>query len=155
LISKTSQRKQPRRGDIVVFLYPENREIRNVKRVVGLPGDTVRVEGNDVYVNGKKLEHRPIAASAQIPAVNVDQLTSETNGKATYRIQLAGDEEKTVSYPEAKVPQGHCFVLGDNRGHSADSRRYGFVPLGDILGRAQYIYWPAKHWSRFGAIDEH
>ena len=51
-------------------------------------------------------------------------------------------------------PQGHCFVLGDNRGLSLDSRKFGFVPLGDILGRAEYIYFPARDWSRFGAVGK-
>jgi signal peptidase I len=155
MVDKTLQRKQPHRGDIVVFVNPENRDVRFVKRVVGLPGDTVRVEGNDVYINGEKLKQRPIDDSGKISADADGQLVFESNGQATYQIRLAADEAKAATCPETKVPRGHCFVLGDDRGHSADSRRYGCVPLGDILGKAKYIYWPAKQWSRFGAIDEH
>ena len=158
LVNKLVQRKLPQRGNVIVFLCPENRDIRYVKRVIGLPGDTVAVRGNDVYVNGRKLEHESIAVSNsdQMPAEHADgESASEANGDASYRIQLAAGAAKAVDYPETKVPQGHCFVLGDNRNQAADSRRFGFVPLGDILGNAQYIYWPAQRWSRFGPIDQY
>jgi signal peptidase I len=155
LISKTSQRKQPHRGDIIVFLYPENRDIRYIKRVVGLPGDTVRVERSNVYVNGKKLPHVPVSASDQRPAAKgAAEMVRETNGDVTYQIQQTVDKAKKVNYRETKVPLGHCFVLGDYRDDVADSRKFGFVPLGDILGKAEYIYWPVRGWSRFGAIND-
>ena len=67
LVNKLVQRKPPQRGDLVVFLCPENRDLRYVKRVVGLPGDTVAVRGNDVYVNGRKLERESIAAADSYP----------------------------------------------------------------------------------------
>lgn len=165
LVNKLVQRKLPQRGDIVTFLNPENRDMRCVRRVVGLPGDTVAIRGNDVFVNGQKLKHEPIVTtdSAGTPAGHADNITPtrsasegqyETNAHATYQIQLAtADSAKAVDYPETKVPPSHCFVLGDNRSQVEDSRRFGFVPLGDILGKAQYIYWPAQHWSRFGPID--
>lgn len=154
LVNKMLGRRLPRRGDIIVFLNPENRAVRYVKRVIGLPGDTVAVRGNDVHVNGRKLEREPAEdADRALREDSSAELAYETNGEATYRIRLAAHASATAAYPETKIPQGHCFVLGDNRGESLDSRRFGFVPLGDILGKAQYIYAPAKRWSRLGRIE--
>lgn len=155
LVNKVLQRRLPRRGDLIVFLPPHDRELRIVKRVIGLPGDTVRVEGNEVYVDGRKLAHRPAPAPDEAPApAGNRQVVYEANGGAAYRIQWSAAAAETAVYPATKVPEGHCFVLGDHRDLSLDSRRFGFVPLGDILGRAEYIYFPAQSWSRFGAIKE-
>jgi len=113
------------------------------------------MQGSDVYVNGKKLEHQHVPTSDQAPAdSSASEVVYETDGDATYRIQRSADTPMVGTYAETKVPAGHCFVLGDNRDHSEDSRRFGFVPLGDILGKAQYLYWPAKTWSRFGTINQ-
>ena len=155
LVNKIRRGGLPRRGELVVFHPPQDRERRFVKRVVGLPGETLQVQGNEVYVNGRKLAHRPIPASDEARAQGGDrQLVYEDNGTVTYRIQWASEAAKTVAFPAAKIPEGHCFVMGDNRGLSVDSRSFGFLPLGDILGRAEYIYLPAHAWSRFGAIGE-
>jgi signal peptidase I len=76
----------------------------------------------------------------------------EANNGVTYLVQFTESKEKTADFPETKVPAGNCFVLGDNRNHSDDSRKYGFVPLGDILGKAAYLYFPAAGWTRFGSM---
>ena len=155
LVNKLMQRKQPCRGDIVVFIAPENRDIYFVKRVIGLPGDSVAVRGNDVYVNGQKLVHQQMSESAQASNLEKTQnLALESNGESNYQIQFVYNSEKPVDFPETKIPVGNCFVLGDNRNKSSDSRKFGFVPLGDILGKAEYIYYPASSWSRFGNIEK-
>lgn len=156
LVNKLVQRKLPARGELILFLNPEDRDMRCIRRVIGLPGDTVSIQGNNVFVNGQKLPHEPITANASIPtrSAGAGQTVLETNNNAAYHIQLAANPPANVDYPETKVPPAHCFVLGDNRNHTEDSRQFGFVPLGDILGKAQYIYWPAERWSRFGAIDK-
>ncbi|EFK08705.1 sigma-70, region 4 [delta proteobacterium NaphS2] len=69
---------------------------------------------------------------------------------AHYRIRP--DRNGGAGFPRTKVPNGHCFVLGDNRGESVDSRHFGPVPLRDVMGRVDFIYLPAKTWSRFGAL---
>jgi signal peptidase I len=154
LVNKLAQRKLPRQGDIIVFFGPDNRDIRYVKRVIGLPGDIVAVRGNDVFVNGRKLEHRQVSASAQAAdRENAESLMIETNGESSYRIQFVDNSEKAADFPETKIPSGNCFVLGDNRNQSHDSRKFGFVPLGDILGKAEYLYYPVSNWSRFGTLD--
>jgi signal peptidase I len=150
MVNKLVERQLPARGDVVVFVAPDKRDLQYVKRVIGLPGDTVAVAGNDVFVNGQKLDHQPSPAPFG-DAAGGGAIVYETDGEAAYAIQPAADGA-AASFPEAKVPAGHCFVLCDNRSESTDSRQFGFVPLGDILGKAQYLYWPASGWTRFGAI---
>jgi signal peptidase I len=153
LVNKLVQRKLPQRGDIIVFLAPDNRDLRYVKRVIGLPGDSIAVRGDDVYLNGRKLEHRPAPAANQSShSENVENMMFETNGEAIYRIQFAEKSAEIADFPETKIPAGNCFVIGDNRNQSHDSRKFGCVPLGDILGKAEYLYYPVSNWSRFGAL---
>jgi signal peptidase I len=155
LANKLVQRKQPHYGDIIVFLGPGSRDNVFVKRVVGLPGDTVAIRGHDVLINGRKLTQQPVSHlnDASRPEQE-NRIEREANGEATYQIQFSDAEDKIADYPETKVPSGNCFVLGDNRDHSDDSRKFGMVPLGDILGKAEYLYFPVSDWSRFGAIGK-
>jgi signal peptidase I len=146
LANKLVQRKLPHYGDVIVFLSPENRENIFVKRVVGLPGDTIAIRGKDIFLNGRKLEHQPATTSDQ------ENMRIEINGEASYKIQFVDNEETIADYPETKIPPENCFVLGDNRNKSLDSRKFGFVPLGDILGKAEYLFYPVSNWSRFGAL---
>jgi signal peptidase I len=155
LVNKLSQRSTPLRGALIIFLAPQDRTVRFVKRVIALPGDTVQVQGNEVYVNGRQLPHRPLPATDEsLDRAGKRRLVYEDNGTISYRIQEASDGADTAAYPATEVPQGHCFVLGDNRESSVDSRRFGLVPLGDILGKVEFIYLPARDWSRFGAIGQ-
>ncbi len=81
------------------------------------------------------------------------RLVEEHNGEAVYHV-LNKDHE-TADYPRTLVPNGHCFVLGDNRSPSKDSRAFGPIPLADVKGRVEFIYLPAGSWKRFGPIDYH
>ena len=124
----------PQRGDVIVFRYPRDPSRDFVKRVIGIPGDTVYVAGNGV--------------------VTVDGVTLNepyTNNQLNYY----GPEHWTLA-------AGQYFVLGDNRGDSSDSRDWGPVPLGDIIGKAEFVYWPLndvhtlKNWSStFSGIPSH
>ena len=105
--------RPPDRGEIVVFDVPEQiSDIPLIKRVVGIPGDTVEVKGGAVYVNGRRLDE--------------PYLSEQTLGQMALRT----------------VPEGHVFVLGDNRNYANDSRAFGVVPFEDIVGRAWIRYWP-------------
>jgi signal peptidase I len=106
-----------KRGDTVVFWYPEDTTKSYIKRVIGLPGDTVSVQDGDVFVNGKKLEE--------------DYVPEE------YR-----DDRP---YAQQTVPANEYFVLGDHRVSSNDSRSWGFVPRGYIYGKAVFVFWPLDH----------
>jgi signal peptidase I len=105
------------RGDTVVFWFPEDTTKSYIKRVIGLPGDTVAVEDGSVWVNGKKLE--------------------ESYVPREYR-----DDRP---YSSRIVPQDQYFVLGDHRSSSNDSRAWGFVPRNYIYGKAVFVFWPLDH----------
>lgn len=122
--------REPERGEVVVFHVPqENRDL--IKRVIGVAGDTVEYKGDDLFVNGEKIDE-PYLKEA------LDQ--SHAEGKL-YNDRDYPNEMLT----ETKVPEGHIFVLGDHRNNSTDSRALGFIPLEDVIGRADVIFWPIKH----------
>ena len=102
------------RGDTVVFRFPEDTTKSYIKRVIGLPGDSVAVNDGWVWVNGRKLQ--------------------ETYVPAEYR--------DSRSYPVHVVPPNEYFVLGDHRSSSNDSRAWGFVPRSYIYGKAVFVFWP-------------
>ena len=152
----------PERGDLIVFLNPENRRINYIKRVVAVAGDTVEIKGGQLYVNDQKLQ-RKILPQSTLDNIRIKNFMGEPlegdvfeeiNGGAKYKIFLSGSphDETSSDFAKITIPKHHCFVLGDNRNNSLDSRHFGPVPLATIKGRADYLYWPAKDWSRFGRI---
>ena len=112
------------RGDIVVFKYPEEPERDFIKRVIGLPGDTVELRAKKVYVNGQPLDE---------PYVHF--LTSASDGSEVTSMDVR------ERYGPVTVPAGQYFVMGDNRDNSQDSRYWGFLPGTYIKGKAMMIYW--------------
>ena len=110
---------EPKRGDVVVFEAPTAPGEEYIKRIIGLPGETVSVNEGHVYINSKKLDEGYLKP------------TLYTSGGA-----FLGDGQKVI------VPQKEYFVMGDNRPSSSDSRTWGFVPESKITGRAWVIYWP-------------
>ncbi|EFL50486.1 signal peptidase I [Solidesulfovibrio fructosivorans JJ]] len=145
----TYKQQQPKKGDIIVFSYPNDRRLDYIKRIVAMPGDTIEIRDNIVSINGTPLSD----AANRSPGASPDDGTilTETNGGIAYAIRVA-DQGPGRDYPKTIVPPGHCFVLGDNRAHSHDSREFGPIPLADVKGRVEYIYYPAGDWKRFGRI---
>ena len=142
------QDEDPQRGDIVVFRPIVNRQQRYIKRVVAIAGDTVAMKNNELYINGEKLPQEKISI------LNEGAIYSEDNGRLKYTIQLTESKDKPISdFGATKVPEHHCYVLGDNRNSSFDSRNFGCVPLVTIIARVDYLYWPAQGWSGFGKIQ--
>lgn len=123
----------PERGDVMVFLYPEDESKDYIKRVVGLSGDTVRLEGEDLYINGEKVVHTP-AGEGRNDVTYMDELL----GDVLHRIQFS--PYRTYPDREYAVPEDHLMVMGDNRDNSADSREWGFMPMGNIKGKAMFIW---------------
>jgi signal peptidase I len=145
------QHRLPQRGDVVVFRVPGKPGQNWITRVMGLPGDTVELRDNEVFINGKKLERDRVPADA-LPAPVDGEVFEESNAGRRYRVLIG--KEKSADQPKTTVPEGSCFVLGDHRDRSEDSRAFGPVPLGSILGGVQYVYYPAATWERFGAVRE-
>lgn len=116
--------REPKRGDVVVFKSPKNKEIDYIKRIIALPGETVRLENNTFYVNGTQIEEPYIPEG-----------TFVFGGSFLQEGQ------------EALVPGGRYFVVGDNRPHSADSREFGPVPIEDFIGMAFLRYWPFDEFT--------
>ena len=143
----------PRRGDVVVFVYPDDRRLFFIKRLVAMPGDSVEIKDNRVWINDRPLEYsdtlpQDINFNAQAGTTYVE----EKNQRQNYPIMTLDNKNSTM--PKMTVPHGHCFVLGDNRANSRDSRHFGPVPLADVKGRVDYIYWPELSWSRFGRVGD-
>ncbi|HEX7280545.1 MAG TPA: signal peptidase I [Vicinamibacterales bacterium] len=111
------------RGDIVVFKYPEEPERDFIKRVIGLPGDTLELQNQTILINGQPL-NEPYAHYLLPPAAEG---------------QMEGDLRR--KYGPVTVPDGHYFMMGDNRDDSQDSRFWGFLPQSYVKGRALFIYW--------------
>ncbi|MCP4261432.1 MAG: signal peptidase I [Planctomycetes bacterium] len=154
--------RDPERGDLVVFLNPEDRRQNFIKRVVAVAGDTVEIIDGQLYINDEQLQRQKLVQSAmdniriEISGEPLEgDVFEETNGDALYKIFLAGPPHNQTSTDFAKitVPEHHCFILGDNRNLSYDSRQFGPVPLATVKGKVDYLYWPAKDWSRFGRIN--
>lgn len=144
------------RGDVVVFINPNLRHQHYIKRVVALPGDTIAVKANRVWINGQPLAYddktQVTVSSSQNNGAGM--IVTEINGERSYQVGVGPHSTHGGDFPETLVPNGHCFVLGDNRSESVDSRQVGPIPLADVLGRVDFIYWPAETWSRFGVYRD-
>jgi signal peptidase I len=173
--------REIQRGDIIVFKYPGNKvnpradssrgiipyQINYVKRVIGLPGETVEFKNNQVFVNGELLpEHRiigdaPNQQSALIPKEFEEPAGEPYNvyySKDSMNPVLAGQSitrkgmEFGVAGKPMVVPDNHFFVMGDSRDNSEDSRFWGFVPRELIIGRAMFVYWSCDRGASDGVF---
>ena len=115
----------PRRGDLIIFEYPQDPTKQFVMRVIAIEGETVEIKNKQVFINGEPLQ--------EPYAIHEDTAMDSTRD----------------NFGPLQIPAGHCFVLGDNRDNSNDSRFWGALPLANIKGRALYIYW-AKDKKRIG-----
>ncbi len=128
-----------KRGAIVVFRYPLNLEESYVKRVIGLPGDRVRIENRRVFINSLPLDEPYLQLVDAGRMAYRDDFPAEAPGWIDARARRMLDEH--VEAGELVVPPGRYFVLGDNRDHSSDSRFWGLVPRETIYGKPLWVYW--------------
>jgi signal peptidase I len=133
-----------RRGDIIVFHYPVNPSEHFVKRVVGVPGDRVRLINREVYVNGVALKEPYVRYSSPVHDVFRDDFPRTNISVPDLRAAWSLQMKKLVEDGELIIPEGHYFALGDNRDESLDSRYWGFVPRENIIGRPLLIYWSLR-----------
>ena len=133
---------RPQHGDVVVFRYPLDPSTPFIKRVIGLPGDNIRIENKHVYVNEKEVVWRDektyigIHSAARHTGSKVHQ---ETAGKNNHAVLISPNHYATDG--NFSVPPDQYFVLGDNRDNSRDSRFWGFVPKENLMGKAFYIWF--------------
>ena len=147
--------RDPAVGDIVVLRNPEDRRQFYIKRVVALGGDEVAVRDGELFINGTKLrrEETPSPAAKSSRIGKGGAYFYEFNREVKYRVFLAaGPNRRLENFPATVIPKHQCFVLGDNRENSLDSRSIGAIPIAGIVGKAAFIYAPAESWSRFGGI---
>jgi signal peptidase I len=166
--TKLTDGKPLTRGDVVVFRYPKDESVDYIKRVIGLPGDTVAYENKQLTINGKPVPETP----------QPDYFDDERIGYAKQFIEdLDGRKNAILNNPQVppfvigaddfpfrdncvynaqgvtcKVPAGHYFMMGDNRDNSADSRYWGFVPDNNIVGRAFFIWMNFSNLKRIGSF---
>jgi len=117
-VNKLAYRLGPmQRGDVIVFYYPYASQQDLIKRVIGLPGDRLEIVRGQVWINGQALQE---------PYVQ---------------------DPGTYSQPLTVIEPDHVFVMGDNRTNSNDSRRWGSLPMGGVIGKALFCYWPPQDWG--------
>ncbi|TDA65638.1 MAG: signal peptidase I [Clostridia bacterium] len=122
IVSKLSYRfSEPQREDVIVFRYPPNPRLVYIKRLVAMGGDTVRIEDNRLYVNGQPVPE-----------------------------QYLPDNVYMHDFGPVTIPPGSFFVLGDNRNNSEDSRVWGLLPEGNVLGKAVLLFWPPGRFRLIG-----
>ena len=120
---------KPERDDVIVFICPIDKDKDFIKRVIGLPGDKIKILGKEIYINGKRF--------------------NDGHGVYTKRSNRTGMLEENIVYKSFTVPENKLFVMGDNRDNSYDSRYWGFVPLSFVKGKAFIVYWSWPYWKRF------
>jgi signal peptidase I len=130
------------RGDIIVFKYPPNPSVRYVSRVIGLPGETIHLQGRKVFINGAELAEIRVLVEPFTETYPMKEVATE--GAGSYRVYYFNDDGLFTSFdiraPYAvkepyPIPEGHYFVMGDNRDNAEDSRYWGTVPRGLIAGK--------------------
>ncbi len=128
----------PQKGDIVVFIYPNDRSKDFIKRVIGIAGDKIEIKNKRIFINDKEY--------------------SDSYGVYSDNLIYPGIIQPRDNFGPVTVPQGSLFVMGDNRDESSDSRYWGFVDIKDVEGKAFIIYWSWNHednnlrWRRLGSL---
>ena len=130
--------RDPQRGEIIVFIYPEDRSKDFIKRVIGVGGDTIEIRNKKIFLNGMPYDDKK--------GVYVDDFI------------IPGSIQPRDNFGPVPVPKGTVFAMGDNRDQSYDSRFWGFVDLKDVMGKAYIIYWSwnkedsSVRWNRLGSL---
>ncbi len=145
---------KPKRGDVVVFRYPPNPALHYIKRVIGLPGDQVQfTEDKKLIINGKIAHYK---AAGHYQSKNIKNSRKNEMADKLKETLPKGKPHDVILFGHTSiagdwvVPEGHYFMMGDNRDNSSDSRSWGFVPEDNLVGKASLVW---LHWNRFEGGD--
>ena len=152
-------KSEPARGDVIVFKLPSDNKTDYIKRLIGLPGDTIRIQDGRLFINGQLIErdkvdefvYKDTEGSVRRPVRYKETLPG---GKVHYILE-EGDNRRLDNTREFLVPDGHYFMMGDNRDNSIDSRAdVGYVPAENLVGRAEFLFFStdgsASIWEVWG-----
>ena len=150
---------EPKRGDVVVFRLPPNPEVDYIKRLVGLPGDRIQVTNGVLFINGNPVPKQPdgffTSDYRADPGTNVPVFRETLDNGVTYDTLDQSPDSRGDNTREFIVPEGHYFMMGDNRDNSLDSRfDVGFVPAENLIGRASVIFFSLGNDTAFSHIWE-
>ncbi|WP_421956104.1 signal peptidase I [Polaromonas sp.] len=167
--TKVLDNHTPQRGDVMVFRYPPQPSLDYIKRVVGVPGDEVAYLNKKLTINGKPLSKSPLPDFFDEDSMRYAKQFEEVTGSKHYRILNDDDRPAFIPGTEdfpfkencryssegvvCKVPEGHYFMMGDNRDNSLDSRYWGFVPDKNIVGKAFFVWMNFGNLKRIGSFD--
>ncbi len=158
--TKIVEINEPKRGEVMVFIPPHDSRYF-IKRVVGLPGDTIRYEDKVLYINDERVQSQPIdQVEIEMPNGMMQSgiLLTETLGEVEHETQIMNAPSRDGGRTVWVVPEGHYFMMGDNRDNSADSRVWGAVPESNIVGKAFAVWmhkepgWTLPTFRRNGLI---
>lgn len=171
--------RDPQRGETIVFIYPEDEKLDFIKRVVGVAGDKIRVDGDDLYINEKLVSTAPLNLEGINPENDAELLLKPDPNfpdgakfteipffprweNYTFYLERLGEvthlkQEGSFNFLKSRVievPNGKLFVMGDNRDNSRDSREWGFVPIENVKGKAMFIWlsWNSQGQSLLDKI---
>jgi signal peptidase I len=166
---KITEGHKPQRGDVMVFRYPPKPSLDYIKRVVGVPGDEVAYLNKRLTINGQPVSTNAVPEFFDEGAMRYFKQYEETLGDAKHRILNEADRPAFVPGVEefayrqncrysiegvvCKVPEGHYFMMGDNRDNSLDSRFWGFVPDQNIVGKAFFVWMNFGNLKRIGSFN--
>jgi signal peptidase I len=169
LNTKVTEGHKVERGDVMVFRYPPKPSLDYIKRVVGVPGDEVAYLNKRLTINGQPLTTAAVPEFFDADAMRYFKQFEESLGAVNHRLLVDDDRPAFVPGVEefpyrencrysiegvvCKVPEGHYFMMGDNRDNSLDSRYWGFVPDRNIVGKAFFVWMNFSNLKRIGAFN--
>ncbi|MEK6775056.1 MAG: signal peptidase I [Bdellovibrionota bacterium] len=137
---------QPQRNEVVVFTYPDQPDTKYVKRVIGMAGDEIKIENDELWINGKKVLYEEIVDQSENPNPESFTIRNEIGPHGSRKV-IQIKSSKAKRFGPLMIPEGQVFLLGDNRDASDDSRNWGTVPTENVIAKVQMV-WLSLDWQK-------